>query len=273
MQQRRTQLAYDHIRRKLATGLLSSGAAVSPQALSKEIGVSPIPVREALSQLQSEGWLVPHRRRGLFVRTVDRQELVEAYEVRTTLECAAVAKAARRISRRELNELKSHLAELRAIAESFRTDPDSDVERRLARWMLTDLAFHMVLLRAAANQMYIKVIDDLRLMSQMFGFRTDPPSAWTDPARYFAENYAVHDAVFTAVARGDSKAARKAMSAHMKLARRTMLARFDHFQSQASTAQQLAQEFPESVRQQVREIEKGVRQSSRKRTDRTQKKP
>lgn len=267
MKQRRTQLAYDHIRQKLATGSLTSGAAVSPQALSREIGISPIPVREALSQLQSEGWVVPHRRRGLFVRTVDRAQLIEAYEVRATLECAAVAKAARRISRQELNELESRLAELRSIAESFRTDPDSDIERRLAGWMLIDLAFHMVLLRAAANQMYIKVIDDLRLMSQMFGFRTDPPSAWTDPARYFAENYAVHEAVFRAVAQGDAKAARKAMSDHMKLARRTMLARYDHFQSRASAAETLAREFPDSMRQQVREIEKGVRQSSRERTD------
>lgn len=257
MTQTLKDVAYSHIRGQLATGRLPSGTRVSPIALAKEIGISHIPVREALSRLQSEGWLMPHPGRGLSVREIDRRELVESYEVRTALECAAVAKAAKRITRQELDQAQVHLRELKQIADSFQVDPHSDVEKRLASWMLADLAFHMVLLRASNNRKYIKVIDNLRLMTQMFGYRTDPPSAWTNPVRYFFENYAVHESVFQAVAAGNAKAARRAMRTHMRLACRTMLARYDQFRRRRESATSASTEFPESMRRRVREIEQG----------------
>ena len=49
------QRAYSYIRQAMATGTLSAGDRLSPAALAREIGISHIPVREAISQLHSEG--------------------------------------------------------------------------------------------------------------------------------------------------------------------------------------------------------------------------
>ena len=69
------QRAYNHIRRQVMTGRLSPGARLCNRGLAKEIGVSLIPVREAISQLVSEG-LAEHRPRlGAFVVRVGREEL------------------------------------------------------------------------------------------------------------------------------------------------------------------------------------------------------
>ena len=49
------QRAYKYIRQAMSDGVLSAGDRLSPAALAKEIGISHIPVREAISQLFSEG--------------------------------------------------------------------------------------------------------------------------------------------------------------------------------------------------------------------------
>ena len=83
------------------------------------MGVSHIPVREAISQLCSEGLVEQIPRRGAFVRQPNRQELVELIELRKVLECNAAAQAARRIGDADLAELKKHLF---ALHEVFATD-------------------------------------------------------------------------------------------------------------------------------------------------------
>ena len=52
------QVAYRHIRDKVLDRTLAAGQRLSPAALAKELGISQIPVREALSQLDSEGLVV-----------------------------------------------------------------------------------------------------------------------------------------------------------------------------------------------------------------------
>ena len=83
--------AYQQIRQRLLDGGLPAGVRLSPTALAREIGISHIPVREAITQLQSEGLVVHFAHRGTFVKGMDRQELVDMIEIRSVLECYAAA--------------------------------------------------------------------------------------------------------------------------------------------------------------------------------------
>jgi hypothetical protein len=114
----------------------------------------------------------------------------------------------------------------------------------------------MVLLRAAANRRVIRVIQDTHVMTQMFGYRTDTPAAWVDPPAFAAENLRVHRDVYEAVCRRDPKAARRAMAAHMRRARKNMLDRFDWLRRQGDLDSSPAGEFPESMRQLVGGIQR-----------------
>lgn len=71
---------------------------MSEASIAREIGVSRTPVREAIRRLQNEGVLYQIPSSGTFVAEPDRSQVIEAYEIRQTLECFAVGKATRRMT-------------------------------------------------------------------------------------------------------------------------------------------------------------------------------
>jgi DNA-binding GntR family transcriptional regulator len=250
--------AYRHIRSKVAAGMFSVGERIYPVELAKEIGVSLIPVREAISQLQSEGLIVQKPHRGIFVKEIERRDLVDLIEFRTTLECAAAANAARRISSEQLRELHERWEDLCRTSEPFNVPPGTklnDLNQLLQAWHLSDLAFHMLVFRAAGNLRAIRAMEDMHVMMRMFGQRVDNPSSWATPAANAADNLQVHRSVYDAILRHDPKAARRAMKIHMRRAGRNMLARFDWFQRHQNADPSQADEFPDSMCEQVRDIQ------------------
>lgn len=185
----------------------------------------------------------------------DRNDLVELIELRSVLECNAAARAARRIGDAELDELDGCWAAMRAAADELLGTGKEKILTPLARWGLADMAFHMVLLRAAGNSRVMKVIEDTHVMTQMFGYRSDYPEAWADMESFVTGNCKVHHDVYIAVRGHDVEAARQAMAAHMDRARKNMLARFDWLQGQRDAASPLVEDFPNSVRQLISEMQ------------------
>jgi DNA-binding GntR family transcriptional regulator len=232
--------AYRHIRHKVTTGLFSAGQRLYPAALAEEIGVSLIPVREAIGQLQSEGLVVHRPRRGVFVKEAERRDLVDLIEFRTALECTAAAAAARRINSAQLKELDRLWQDLSRTAERFRIPPDpasNDLDHLLEEWHAADLAFHMLLFRAAGNRRAIRAIEDTHVMIRMFA----------GPAVFAVRNLQVHTDIYEAVRRHDSKAARRAMSLHMRRAGRRLLGHFDRRQRHADVGGDTAEDSLDSM--------------------------
>lgn len=252
----RKQRTYQYLLRRLLDGTFSPNQRLFPALLAKEIGVSPIPVREAISQLQSEGLVVQKPRGGVFVRQTARQELVELIELRQVLECHAAAQAARRITAGALKELEAHLQELHRHYQ-WCASPQSEEERlpAMRAWMFADLNFHLALLRAARNQAVIKTLTEANVLTRMFGHRTDLPAVWKDSA-FVDANFAVHRELFEAVARHDAQAARRAMALHMRRARKNILARFDWLQQERAVGSEPSQDFPESMRQILADVQR-----------------
>jgi len=87
-------VAYHHIQRKISTRELRAGEPVSDVAISKELGISRTPAREAIRQLVSEGLLESVPGRGVVVITLDRNDIRELFEMREALEGLAAALAA-----------------------------------------------------------------------------------------------------------------------------------------------------------------------------------
>jgi DNA-binding GntR family transcriptional regulator len=249
--------AYRHIRNKVATGLVAAGERIYPAILAREIGISLIPVREAIGQLQSEGLVVHKPHRGIFVKEIERRDLVDLIEFRTTLECAAAANAARRINVVQLSELDERWQDLCRAMMPFdvpRGAKLNDLSQLLQTWHLADLAFHMLLFRAAGNRRAIRAMEDTHVIIRMFGQRVYNPAAWTDPAAYTAESLRVHADVYEAVRRHDPKAARRSMAVHMRRTSKNLLARFDWLQRHRDAVAAQSGDFPDLMRDSVREI-------------------
>jgi DNA-binding GntR family transcriptional regulator len=229
--------AYRHIRHKVTTGVFSAGERLYPAALAREIGVSLIPVREAIGQLQSEGLVVHRPRRGVFVKEIERRDLVDLIEFRTTLECAAAATAARRINAAQLKELDDLWQHLRQTAERYSEPSGSDADSLLEEWHAADLAFHMLLFRAAGNRRAIRAIEDTHVMIRMFAGRTV----------FTVRNLQVHADICEAIRRHDPKAARRAMNGHMRRAGKRLLAHFDWLQRHENIGETTEEEAPDST--------------------------
>ncbi len=227
MKQTRRQRAYDYIREKLLHGSLGVGDRLSPEALAREIGTSHIPVREALGQLDREGLVVQIPHRGTFVRQPDRREVEEVMELRGLLECHAASRAARRIGDAELEELRTVVRAMREVVAEIRASEPGKGWALLSRWGALEIAFHRILFDAAGNRQSGAMARNLVMRMSGYGYGAYRPTKWTDLLEGFAGNYRVHREVYLAVRSRDPRAARRAMQAHMRRARKNLLVRFE----------------------------------------------
>src|SRR5690349_17259787 len=104
-QQTATDYAMSQVRALLINGALAPGTRVDQAKLAESLGVSLVPIREALGRLQASGLveIVPHR--GVFVPSVSAEELVDLYTAREILEEQAARLAASRLSERDVEAL------------------------------------------------------------------------------------------------------------------------------------------------------------------------
>ena len=114
----------------------------------------------------------------------------------------------------------------------------------------------MVLLRAAGNRHAILAIENARVMTHMFGYRNDTPSTWSDPAAFGRVSLSFHIDVYEAIRQRDPKAALRTMAAHMRQTRKHLLARYDWMQRQNKLDDRWLDEFPESMREAVQDIQR-----------------
>ena len=97
---------YDYISSRIDAGELSSGDRVSEQAICDAMGVSRTPVREALIQLASDGYLDNLPRRGFRVRGFDQQNAVEVFEIMGPLDGQAAYLACPFLTKEDIMQLK-----------------------------------------------------------------------------------------------------------------------------------------------------------------------
>ena len=82
-------LAYEHLREAIFAGTLAAGSPLRQEEIAARLGVSRLPVREALRRLESEGLVVLRPRRGYVVASLDREEIKDVLDLQATLEALA----------------------------------------------------------------------------------------------------------------------------------------------------------------------------------------
>ena len=85
----------DQLQHAILEGVLKPGERLRAEALAQRFGTSRTPIREALLQLEAQGLVEVEPNRGAVVRTFDRDDLFDLYQVRALLEPQAAALAAR----------------------------------------------------------------------------------------------------------------------------------------------------------------------------------
>jgi DNA-binding GntR family transcriptional regulator len=225
--QSRKDKAYRYIRGRILSGILPGGEVLSELSLSKEIGISRTPVREAMSQLTAEGLLEQVAGRGTVVKRSTRADVLELFELREALEVYAVAKVATQsLPADDVDRLEALCSELQSIANQL----EQSGERRLItsqmeHFLTVDLHFHLLLIRAAGNRRIVKVVHDTQLMIRIFAIRREGH----DLAQ-LRSIVAYHKEILDAVRQGDVPRAVRACSEHICASRQERLDAFDRWE-------------------------------------------
>jgi DNA-binding GntR family transcriptional regulator len=142
-----TQLVQDELERLIFVGELPPSSRISEQAVAERLGVSRGPVREAFRALTEAGLLVAERNRGVVVREIGMQELLDLYEVRAALEGEVAAAAMSQLGEAGLRELEGIVGEMARLAEA------GDAEA----FFPLNVSFDAVLLECCPNRKLVEV--------------------------------------------------------------------------------------------------------------------
>ncbi len=140
---------YSEIKEKILTGQLQGGQQIRAGEIAKTYGVSGTPVREALIQLEGEGYVTYEPYKGAVVRTVSKKEVREIFQVRSVLECLALETALKRMTPEEYGEAM-------ALAEKGMKEKDP-TKLSAINW-----EFHSYVYKKADMPKLYRIIDSLR---------------------------------------------------------------------------------------------------------------
>jgi DNA-binding GntR family transcriptional regulator len=110
----------DHILERLFTGELKSGDRIDHNELEEMLGVSRLPVREALVMLERDGIVSTRYHRGVFVEPFDAQSVLDDFEIMGLLSGLAVRRLAEKPDHDTIALLSALLAELRSTKPAER---------------------------------------------------------------------------------------------------------------------------------------------------------
>lgn len=214
--------AYEHIRGMIMSNRISVGERLSEARLAGELGVSRTPVREAIRQLCSDGVLYQVPSSGTFIAMPGRAEIIEAYEVRESLECSMLRKAVQKILPRHRIELRKYLRQMRTAVHAMRDAGDQFLTGEpLRQFLEADMAAHALILKVAGNEMAFRIVSDAQLRNRIFG-----NNSHRRDLAHVSRVLLLHARLTRAVCKGNSKQALHWMRTHIRESRHEAVAAF-----------------------------------------------
>lgn len=203
---------------RILRGELRPGERINEPDVAGRLGVSRVPVREALRELESSGLVVARKNAGVFVRELASREVKDLYELRGVLDGFAGRRAASlaEAPRRSLCRL------LETAAGAMRK-----AARRgdVSGYYTENLRFHWSIVQAAGNE---KLTEAYRgLVRQLHLWRLRNLAQPVGMAASIAE----HDDIARALREGDSPRSERLLAAHVSAARQ----RLDHYLEEEKT--------------------------------------
>lgn len=141
----KTQLAYEYILSRIESGVYGPGYRVVIDQIARELGLSSIPVREAIRQLEAEGFVEFKPYAGAVVSTINEKEYVETLSVLAVLEGYATALSSTNVTKEAINELEQLNERMERALE----------ELELERFSELNYEFHS-LIYAHCNNTYLE---------------------------------------------------------------------------------------------------------------------
>jgi DNA-binding GntR family transcriptional regulator len=183
----------------IGSGVFTPGERLVESQLARQLGISQAPVREAIRDLVSIGFLEREPHKGAVVRLLKDEDMREIYTVRGPLDALAAELAAPRIT-------DDHLQSLTAIKEKM-------IEQAHAKDFISaarqDWLFHILIVDVSGNKLLRRIYDNLQLDQYILITMRRSSQSLEDLA-------ARHQTVIDALKTRDPEVARQATMAHIE---------------------------------------------------------
>ena len=194
-----------HIRQSILNNELKPGSQIKQHKLAAELGVSHVPLREAIQKLEAEGFLTRHPRRGAFVRPLSANDVKEIFDLRIILETDILKKS--------IPNLDSEQIQLAQVICA-----KADQVKDIIEYGEINNQFHLALYSGINRPRQISLIKDL----------------WKNKSRYsiilrfkgnhFERSQATHWDILKAASKGDVELACRVLENHISTAAENILA-------------------------------------------------
>lgn len=201
----RAETAYRYLRNAILTNEIRPGFQATEIEIAARLGMSRTPVHEAMARLQEEGLVQIVARKGILVKALSPDDLLEIYDILIGLEGAA----AERIAADEATR-----GEIADLLDGYTAEMEKALgQRDLDAWAEADEAFHDALVTRSGNGRIRRLV--ATVSGQSHRARRLTLHLRPEPTGSGAEHHAIADMIRV----GDTEAAGRAARAHRRHAR------------------------------------------------------
>ncbi|GGA67441.1 GntR family transcriptional regulator [Neiella marina] len=136
----RTEYVVSMLRERILSGELKAGSALRQAALAAQVGVSRIPIREALLQLEAEGLVEFEPHKGATVACMSKAMVDDLFELRALIECDLLSRSIPQMTEQDFELAAQSLDTMERAWQR---------EDAIAIWSDMNMDFHLSLYRAA----------------------------------------------------------------------------------------------------------------------------
>ncbi|HEA68569.1 MAG TPA: GntR family transcriptional regulator [Desulfobacterales bacterium] len=177
------------LRKAILYGDIKPGEQLKQEDIAGQLGISRMPVREALSQLENEGLIKNIPYKGCTVKTFTSKDIKEIYQIRKVLESYATGLATTNMTPEDIEKLEELMAKLKNCIESDDIDAYADC----------DLQFHHMIFEKSTNKRLNQFIKTIWKSFPMY-------LAYSIPQR-IKRSFEEQSRILDAIREGDSKKA------------------------------------------------------------------
>jgi len=189
------------VREALFNAPASPNNPMSETKLAKRFGVSRSPVRDALKELEKEGFIERRKRKGVCLKAPTIDEILAIYDVRAVLEGFAARLASQ-------NSTAKDLKNLIALARKYKQ------MRKKGKWAkakAADAVFHSKIVKLSGNPLLIKIMENFDILHRTFDIEY--------PNQSFEEQKASpypHERIIEAIKKGNAEKCEKTLRLHIQ---------------------------------------------------------
>lgn len=198
---------YDELKNQILRGAIPPGTRLMEVDLSKRMGASRTPIREAIRMLAEDNLVVVEPNKGATVSKVAVRDLLEILEIRECLDGETAYHAAHRIT----PELKE---ELREAMNNYNLAAEQKNKSHMVIW---DTEFHRIMVDATENKVMVKIAHEMRELVLRFRY------LYYGDFKRSVHVGMEHKAIFDAIDRGDAEEARRVAQLHVRNIKETIV--------------------------------------------------